>query len=265
MQQIVYFIQKYKYFLLFAVLELFAFLLTVQSKSYHKSKFINSANTITGGFYNTTNSLFDYSSLKYHNQLLAEENTFLKNKLAQNTNHSTDSTLQKYNYISAKVINNTFHKRENYITLNKGVSDSVHMDMGVINSKGVIGIINNVSNKYATVLSILNTQSKINARLKNSHYFGSLTWNGDDYKTATLVDIQRQAPIKIGDTIITDGKSMLFPEGILIGVIKNFQINNKRYENIEITLFNDMSNLGYVQIIENRDRKEIEQLQNSND
>jgi len=137
--------------------------------------------------------------------------------------------------------------------------------MGVINSTGVIGVINGISKNYATVLSILNSHSKINAKLKKSHYFGTLSWNGYSHKTTQLLDMQRQASIAIGDTIVSGGKSILFPENIEIGRIKSFDFTNKNYKNIEIELFTDMSNLGYVYIIKNLDKEEILQLENDDD
>ena len=269
MQQIAYFIEKYKYFLLFLVLEFIAVLFTIQSHSYHKSQFINSANSITGGLLDKSVSFFEYTSLKSENKRLAIENTLLRNQL--DIKHNTtpvsiaDSTNLKNKYITAKVIQNNYTKRNNILTINKGRKDGLKLDMGVINSTGVIGIINGLSNNYATVLSVLNTHSRINAKLKKSHYFGTLSWNGDSYRTAQLVDIQRQAGIAIGDTIVSGGKSVLFPENIEIGTIKSFDFTNKNYKNIEIELFTDMSNLGYVYVIENLDKEEITQLGNNND
>ena len=57
MQQLIYFIRKYRYFLFFLFLEFIALNLIINNHSFHKSKFINSANSITGGFYNKTNSI----------------------------------------------------------------------------------------------------------------------------------------------------------------------------------------------------------------
>lgn len=269
MQQIAYFIEKYKYFLLFLALEIIALLLTIQTHSYHKSQFVNSANAITGGFYKKHQALFQFTSLIEENKKLAKENTLLLNKLAQRNKelplNTTDSTTQKYTYTTAKVINNSYSKRNNILTIDKGRNDGLQLDMGVINSNGIIGVINNISGNYATVLSVLNSHSKINARLKKNHYFGTLSWNGKDYRTAQLVDIQRQADIKIGDTIVSGGKSTLFPEGIPIGTIKSFDATRKKYENIEILLSTDMSNLGYVYIIENKEKEEIKKLENSHD
>jgi rod shape-determining protein MreC len=137
--------------------------------------------------------------------------------------------------------------------------------MGVVNSKGIIGIVNQVSNNYATVLSILHSKSKINAQIKGSHYFGTLAWDGLDYQYSQLSDIQRQAPLQIGDTIVSGGKSLLFPEGIPIGVVVDFKTTSKSFDNIKIKLFNDMSNLGYVQVIQSSDKNEIEKLIRQND
>ena len=133
--------------------------------------------------------------------------------------------------------------------------------MGVITSHGVVGIVNNVSKNYATVQSILNTNSQINARLKNSGHFGSLIWDTKEANVVQLIDVNRLAPVKVGDTIITDGKSTIFPEGLLIGTIKSFAIGENDSYNLDILLFNDMTNLRHVYIIENVDAKEIKLLE----
>ena len=106
------------------------------------------------------------------------------------------------------------------------------------------------------MLSILNSNSKINIRLKNYDHFGTLAWDGKDYKITQITDIPRQAIIKTGDTIITGGKSAIFPEGINVGTIKDFKFENNQYIEINVALFNDMSSLGYVQVIKNLQKSE---------
>ncbi|MDH3322107.1 MAG: rod shape-determining protein MreC [Flavobacteriaceae bacterium] len=270
MQQIISFLFKNKYFILFLLLELMAVLFTIQSHSYHKSKFINSANFISGGIYNKINNVKEFFLLREENLRLSEENVALKNLLnlqeksvSQINTQNIDtahSTLQ-YRYIAAKVINNNFRKNNNYLTINKGKSDQIENDLGVINSKGIIGITKSISKNYATVLSILNVNSRINVKLLNSNYFGSLSWNNKDYNTVQLLDLPIQAPIKIGDTIVTGGRSTIFPEGIPVGTIKGFTTKNNNYEYINIKLFNDMSAIGFVEVITNFDKKEILDLE----
>jgi rod shape-determining protein MreC len=267
MQQIIYFIRKFRYFLLFILLEILAFIFIIQHHSYHNSKFVNSANSITGGVYSTVSNVNDFFKLKSENKRLIEENTRIKNLLnKQDLNYDSTSFKindsakygQKYEYTFAKIINNNYTNRNNSLTLNKGSKLGITSDLGVINSNGIIGVTKSISKNYSTVLSILNNNSKINVRLKNSNHFGTLVWNGEDYNILQLIDIPRQAHIKEGDTIITGGKSAIFPEGITIGAIKDFNFENNQYQNINIVLFNDMSAIGYVQIVKNLER--IEQI-----
>lgn len=270
MQQIISFLYKNKYILLFLLLELMAVFFTIQSHSYHKSKFVNSSNFITGGIYNKMNNFKELILLKKDNKRLAEENVHLKNLLYlqnKSTNQinleiiDTINFYQKFNFIAAKVINNEFRKNNNYLTINKGIIDGIKTDFGVINNKGIIGITKSISKHYTTVLSILNVNSRINVKLTNSNHFGSLSWNNKAYNTVQLLDLPFQSIIKVGDTIITGGKSTIFPEGILVGTIKDFKTKNNNYEYINITLFNDMSSIGYVEIINNFDKKEIKSLE----
>jgi len=270
MQQIIYFFQKFKNFLFFLLLAFISLALTFNNLNFHKSKFVNSANFISGGLYSQVSNISEYWNLKSENKRLAEENKRLKNRLEKNNImvFNVDSTIidstkyhQKYTFTTAKIINNNYTKDFNFLTINKGLNQGIGQEMAVINSKGIIGITDNTSNGYARVQSILNKNSKINARLKHSNYFGSLGWNGIDYNTVQLSDIPRQAPLQIGDTIETGGKSTIFPEGILIGVITKINKGNTADNTVDVTLFNDMSNLGYVYVIKNLDKKEIKSLE----
>ncbi len=270
MQQIISFLYKNKFFILFLLLEFLAIFFTVQSHSYHKSKFINSANFVSGGIYNKINNFKEFLLLKDENRRLSEENVYLRNllNLQDKSGIHIDSVVfdtinynQKYSYTSAKVINNNYRKNNNYLTINKGYDDGIESDLGVINSKGIIGITKSVSKNYATVLSILNVNSRINVKLLNSNHFGSLNWDNKNYNTVQLLDLPIQASIYIGDTIITGGKSTIFPEGIPVGTIKDFETDNNKYKFINITLFNDMSSIGFVQIINNLDKLEIKALE----
>lgn len=271
MQQIFYFFQRFKYFLYFLFLTLISFILTFNNFEFHKSKFINSANTITGGIFEKGTNISEYFRLKEQNELLVKENNLLRNLIEKNNiDVITESTVidsinfnQKYTYTSAKIINNNYNNSFNYLTINKGDNAGIDKEMAVINSKGIIGITDNANSKYTRVQSILNRNSKINARLKNSNYFGTLSWDGIHYNTVQLADLPRQTPLKIGDTIETGGKSAIFPEGILIGYISEINKGNSANNKVAVTLFNDMSNLDYVYVIKNWDKLEIKSLENS--
>ena len=268
MQQIIFFFIRNKNFLLFIVLFSISIFLTIQSHSYHKNNFVNSSNSITGGIYTIKSSITNYFNLREENEILIDENTRIRIQLESykskvvNQNIDTNSILSKYYFVSARVINNSFSKTKNKLTIDKGQRDSIQLDLGVITSKGIVGIIDNVSNKYATIQSILNTNSQINAKLKNAKHFGSLVWNTEDPNVIQLIDIPRLAPVKIGDTIVTGGKSTIFPVGILIGAVIDFELTeDENSQNLNIQLFNDMTNLQHVYIINNLDSQEIINLE----
>ena len=273
MQQIIFFIQKYKYFLFFLFLEFIAIALTFNNLNFHKSKFVNSANAITGSFYSKATDVSSYFNLKEENNQLLDENIRLRNQLQKLISSQdpiletqvVDSVLysQKYITSSARVEKNNYTNEFNFLLINKGKEQGVLPEMAVINSKGIIGITDNVTSNYARVQSILNRNSKINARLKNSFYYGTLTWDGKEYNTVQLTDVPRQAALQIGDTIETGGKSTIFPEGILIGTVSKIYQGSTVNNKLDITLFNDMSNLGYVYVVKNLHKLEIKTLENS--
>lgn len=272
MQQILNFFIRNKNFLLFILLFGVALFLTVQSHSYQKSKVVNSANAITGGIFSAKDNVTSYFDLKNENEKLFQENIRLRNAIQSldvveiDSLNSTFSTEKKFEFIGAKVINNNYAKQNNYLTLNIGETDSIVPEMAVISSKGIVGIVDNVSPHYATVLSILNAKSSVNAKIKKTGHFGSLVWNGDNPNTVQLIDISRLANFTVGDTITTDSKSAVFPENIPIGKIDSFTTDQSgNYYIIDVALFNDMTSLKHVYIIKNHHLDEIKTLENTSD
>lgn len=268
MQQILYFFIKNSYRLLFLLLLGISFALIIQSHSFHRSEYINSANNVTGGLYENINSINEYLSLKEKNKVLAEENARLKEVLFNKKDTLVDfkkldlKEALFYTVTKAKVIKNSYNVRENYLTINAGKKDSIEKNMGVVNEKGIVGIIEKTSKNYATIISILNTKLKINAKIKNSNHFGTLNWDGKNVGYIQLIDVPRLANIKKGDSIVTGAESDIFPENIPIGKIDQVFINNEtNYYTINIRLFNDMTALGYVYIIGNSHKEEKQQLE----
>ncbi|MGG5505374.1 MULTISPECIES: rod shape-determining protein MreC [unclassified Myroides] len=271
MQQIINFFIKNSTKLLFLLLLVISFALVLRTHTFHKSSFISSANGVTGYVYENVNSLKEYMRLKTENDALVLENALLK-KQAFNSSIAVDSAAAElpllpgqeevYNVIVAKVIKNEFNTKENYLTIKGGQREGVTKDLGVINSNGIVGIIQKSSKKYSTVQSILNAKSKINAKIKGSNHFGTLQWDGKSTGYVQLNDIPRLAELFQGDTIVTGGISDIFPENIPIGTIeKAYTTESSNYFTIEVKLFNDMTNLGYVYVIKNNDLDEINELE----
>lgn len=270
MQQILYFLSKNSTKLLFLVLLIVSLTLTIQTHSYHRSKAFTSANAVSGSVYEKTHAVEEYLSLKYHNDMLAEENAKLK-QILYNSQIILDSSfhikhdlhiVNDFKTYSTKIINNSYLKKENYLTIRGGLTQGFKKDMGVINSKGVVGIVEKVSKNYATVQSILNTKTKIGAKIGNSEHFGTIVWDGKNAGYVQLIDVPKLAQLHKGDSIVTGGISTIFPENIPIGVIdKVFTSKASNFYTISVRLFNDMSNVNQIYLIENIHFEEIQQLE----
>jgi rod shape-determining protein MreC len=268
MQQIINFIFRNSTRLLFLLLLITSLTLTIQSHSYHRSTVVNSTNVITGSVYEKVSEVNTYFSLREQNNKLAQENASLR-KILFNQKDSV-STLKKdsvkgydkIEVIQSRVINNSYNVSENYLTINSGSLQGIKPDMGVVNSQGIVGIVEKTSPKYATILSVLNIKSKINAKVKKSNHFGSLIWNAKNAGYVQLVEIPRLASVKKGDTIVTGGRSTIFPENIPVGIIdKIYTDTETNYYTINVRLFNDMTNLNHVYIISNKESAEINKLE----
>ena len=259
MRQIIDFFVRNKNFILFLSLFSFSLILIFSNSRYHNSLVLNSTNSLTGRIFETTNFISSYLNLKNENESLNKENTELKKLIYNYSKETIDGV--KYEVFNSKVIKNSYSLNNNYLTINIGNIDSISEDMGVVSNKGIIGITDRVSKNYSRVISVLNTKLNLNAKLKKSNHFGILNWNGLNYSTVQLIDLPKQTKINIGDTIITGGNSFIFPEGVLIGNVSSFKLDDtQNYIEAEISLFNDMTNIKNVYIIRNNDLEELKKL-----
>ncbi|WP_321318956.1 rod shape-determining protein MreC [Labilibaculum sp.] len=258
MKNLLHFIVRFHFTIIFVVIEIFCMLLLVSYNNYQKTEFLNSSNALTGSLYEKVSSTTDYLALDKLNEELNKENTRLKNILAESYKMSVDSSVlyndslyqQQYLYRTAKVINNSVNKQLNYITLNKGKLNGIQPEMAVVTDHGVVGVVKSVSNNFSTVISLLNSRISISAKIKKNNYFGSLTWDGKDYKTARLYEVPIHVSIQIGDTIVTSGYSSIFPEGILLGTVQEIlPSSGGNFHELRIAFSNDFKSLSYVKVI----------------
>jgi rod shape-determining protein MreC len=270
MQPLLRFFLKYYNTFLFFFLEIIAFILIINSNYYQQSVYFTASNSLSGNVFKIYHSVTEYLSLKTTNKILAEENAQLLNK-QRSSFIKTDNKLfiindtlyqQEYTYVSAKVISNTVNRVNNYLTLNKGERQGIKKNMGVISSQGIIGIVKDVSENFCTVSSVLHSKSKISAKLKKGNNVGTIEWNGNDYRIVTMKDVPTHVQMSIGDTVISSGYSLMFPEGILIGSVYSYDINKgKDFYEIKIKLFNDLNNVSYVYIVKNIMKDELTELE----
>lgn len=270
MRDFIRFIIRYHLFFLFLFFETISFYLLVNYNHHHNQTFVNSSSKFAAGVLEISSNFTDYFSLKRANEELSRENAFLRTQLPENIYTLSESAPASrqvqdsidYLYRPAKVINNSINKFHNYITINKGSNQGIQPQMGVISARGLVGVVRHVSPNYATVISLLNTQLKISARLRETNHFGSLEWDGRSYRHAILNEIPGHAKISIGDAVVTSGYSALFPEDILIGTIEDFELNEgEGFYVIKVRLSIDFKNLTYIETVEKKTRNEQQELE----
>jgi rod shape-determining protein MreC len=270
MRNLIFFIYKYYTFFLFFALEVFAIVIIYRFNNYQKASFVNFTTGVTSSLYTGVNNIETYFSLREVNDSLQQENARLHSLLLTSyyenniTSNSIKDTIykQQYTYLAAKVVNNSVTKRNNYITINRGRLHGVKPEMAVICESGIVGIVLNVSDHYATVLSFLNNNCKISAKLEKTQSFGSLVWDGINPKYAKLLDVNKHVPVAINDNIITSNYSTIFPEGIRIGrVIDQSLEPGDNFHSITVELYTNFSTLSSVYVIDNIFKEEQQQLE----
>ena len=266
MQSIINSIVKNRNLIIYLFLSFVTFNYLYNNSSVHYSGFGKVGTFISGSTSSIYSYINSYFNLRQENNKLIEENLELKKIESQffdisDTKDISDNKIDKT--ISAKVIFNSINKNKNIIVINKGELNGITREMGVISTRGVVGIIKNITDNYSSIVSLLNRDLRINAILKNSSTIGSISWDGLDPRIVQLNDIPLSSAIKVGDTIVTGGMSFYFPKGIPIGKIEDYNNTSlEGYYSINVSIFNDFSSLSNLYILERSDNDEIKSLLN---
>lgn len=270
MRNLINFLIRSWFIILFIVLQGLALYLLFNNNTFHKASFVNSSNVVAGRVMETESEITDYFNLKAANRDLAEENARLRSTLptafavADKKFFIKNDTLfyQQYYFTSAKVVNNSVDRRNNYLTLNKGSLEGIMPQMGVISPRGIVGVVKDVSPHYCTVLSLLHKAVRVSAKIKKNDYFGSLVWDGANPDYAYLNDIASYVKLTKGDTIITTSYSDIFPEGIMVGTVESFdEKGTDAFHKIKVRLSTNFNNLSYVYVIKDVTRSERDSLE----
>ena len=265
MRRLFAYIIRFNFFFLFLILEVLAFILVIQN-NYQRTSFFKASNSLTGSVLAVTSNISEYFSLRRTNVEMARENLELRQQLESSYYiPDTGAFVRKdslFRYTYARVIRNTVNKQKNYIMINKGRLQGIERDMGVITSTGVVGTVVEVSDNYARIMSVLHIQNKINARIKKNRHLGNMEWDGKDYRTGLLTDIPSHVTLQPGDTIITSGNSFIFPEGLVVGTVNEFNPRASEKFNVASVRYTvDYNSLHHVLVITNLMKTELEQIQ----
>lgn len=261
MRNLLRFVLRYNFPILFLVFEVIALVLIFSHNPVQQGYFSYRFNNLSSLIYSSSYNITQYIHLREANEQLLKENALIRKNL---TLSELDSSFKKndFNFMPAKVLNNSINKVYNYITLDIGADDGVKSDMGVVSPFGLVGIVKSVSANYSRVISVLNSQLRVSVKLAKSGYFGSMYWSGENYREINISEIPSHAEIEVGDTILTSGYSAIFPPDEPVAVVLSSKpTSGGNFLEITATLINDFKKLAVVYVIENQKLNEILKLE----
>lgn len=274
MRNLIDFIQKNLYWLVFLLLEAVSLILLFKYNSYQGSVYFTTANKVVGGAYKLTSDVTSYLNLGKENAYLEQQNEQLRSEvielkkmLRKRQRNSTsvnihDTLFSGYKFVGAQVISSTLHRTNNLMTIDKGSKDGIRPEMGVVCSQGVVGIVYLTSRHYSIVIPLLNVSSQISCRMKNSEFFGTMQWQRGAPDISYVNDIPRHAKVKPGEMVETNGYSDIFPEGIPIGKVRKVKDSSDGMSySLEVALFTDFKTLRNVSVITNYTKPERQALE----
>jgi rod shape-determining protein MreC len=270
MRSLLNFLARYNNLIIFLILEGMSIYFIATRNTYHNTRILFAVRNLTYGIEEKMNNTRTYLNLREINKSLASENVALKNSLERLVRGEnslffsvSDSVYkQQYVHTTAEVIDNSVNKQKNFFTINKGELQGVKVNMAVNSGNGVAGVIVGCSDNFSIAMSLLNLDFKLSVRIKSNGYFGSLSWDGRDERQAVLSEIPQHVSVSVGDTVETTGFSAVFPEGVLVGTVKDFEKIGGDFYKINISLVTDFKKMHFVDVIGNMKKSEQLDLQN---
>ena len=265
MRNLLAFLAKYNHWFVFILLEVICFVLLFRFNNFQGSVYFSSANAVAGKVYEYNYSVTTFFNMSQSNKKLSERNLILEQQVRALTQyiatHHGDSlameqcqkqALAGFKLIPAKVIQSTINREDNLITIDKGKADGIHEDMGVACGTGVVGVVYMASDHYSIVLPVINVNSNISVMIRKRGYFGFLHWKGTPSDIAYVDDVPRHARFALGDYVVTNGYSSIFPPGIMVGKILHvFNSSDGLSYRVQLRLSTDFGKLRHVCVIDN--------------
>lgn len=272
MRHFLAFLQRFRIFLVFAVLQIVALSLYFSFFYFPRTQYLTSASMINGKILKVKNSVTKHFDLSHNNDILQKENARLRAMLEESKyllNHADTTILdtvftQQYTYLPATVINSTHDKFNNYFTLDVGTLQGVHRDMGVFSDNGIVGVVHFASEHYAVVKSVLTENINVDVMIEESGLIGLLKWDGRDARRGIITGISNDLDIPKWSKVVTRGAGGIFPRGLSVGKVEKVEsVEGKAFWNVTVRYSEDYRKLQRVYVITNlfkKEQKDIESL-----
>ena len=266
MQRLLNFFCEYRAFFTFLLLEVFCAWLLVENNQFQSTKFFNSSNRLAANILGFSQSSREYFSLRQINEEVSRENAQMRTLLQQLTKDagatSSKDSVVRYEFVSAKVLNNSVAQFKNYITINRGEDAGIKPGMAAISTFGAVGKVKSVSEHFSVLISILNVDEQVSSVLKRTGNFGTIQWDGTDPRIVNLLYVPRHVQPVVGDTVVTSGYNAVFPGEIMVGIIQDVKLKDEAlFYDIRVELSQDFRRLSFVKIVRSRLKLELDSLE----
>lgn len=207
--------------------------------SYVVVPFQNGINVVGGWLTTLTDGFRDSQELAKENRELQakiDELTLQNQGLLENQAellrlqelYQVGEDYAQYNKIGAEIISKDPGNWYSTFVINKGTADGLAVDMNVIAQGGLVGIITEVGDHWATVRSIIDDTSNVSGMVANTNdhciVTGNLTlMNSDKIEFSQLV--VDEGTVSEGDAVVTSNVSDKYQTGILIGYISEMELD----------------------------------------
>lgn len=271
------FFNKFFHVIVFVVLLVTSIVLIYNSMNYQRFVLATTTQSITGPINKSWSKVLRHFQFSEENENLMQQNLQLLREKENLFIYSEDSLYsfsvsdtnkygnkvekRMYDYFTAHVIYNTTNKKHNYIIIDKGLKDGVTTDMAVLSAQGVVGVVNDVSENFSSIIPLLNPNSRISAKIMPINQIGTVVWEDNDPELGYLVDIPQHLTVNIGDSVFTSGYSNVFPANILIGTVVNKYDNAKNtFLTIKVRFSTNFNNINSVYLVKNLYKSELDSL-----
>ena len=250
--------------IIFLLLEVACLMLIKNNSPYYSAAFFTSSNQISGNVLSAKTSTESYFELDNINKKLQEENAKLK---TQQYNRYSSFKYQKRSFKNnyfvkdCKVISNTIHFKQNYLTLDVGKKDGVKVGMGVVSDLGIVGIVKSTSDNFSTVTSVLHKKFMCSVKVGKSRELARMMWDGENHTTCKIESLPKHYKVSKGDSVYTSGYAGVFPEEVLVGVISNVETQkDKSFHDVALKLINDFNALNTAYVVVDKMAEEKESM-----
>lgn len=105
------------------------------------------------------------------------------------------------------------------VTVDRGSADGVRRDLTVVTPDGLVGRVVAVRTHSSDVLLITDPRSSVGGLIQETRIPGVVEGLAGGYGLLRMLYIAKDAPVEIGQTVVTSGLGGIFPKGIPVGSV----------------------------------------------